>query len=116
MTTTTWDTQLQNERAKFGMELAKYHDVYSDDSILAELVDQVLKSAASRSLNAAYGGEHGDGGATMSIRELSGFLDGVLYAETGKLSGPYGEAIDAIKKTRDPEYKKYLELKEKFGA
>jgi hypothetical protein len=110
----TWNKQVATEKSKYMQKLFQYRDAYLADSDLAELVDTITTSAANRALNAAYGGEHHDGGASSEIKQLSAFLDGVLYAETGKLLGPYAEALKNIKIQQDPEYQKYQELKKKF--
>ena len=110
----TWNKQIETEKGKYMQKLFPYRDAYLADSDLAELVDNIATSAANRALNAAYGGEHSDGGASAEINRLCAFLDGVLYAETGKLLGPYAEALKSIKLQQDPEYQKYLDLKKKF--
>lgn len=111
---TTWDKQIDDGKNKYLADLTQYRAAYENDAVLVELVYGTAEAAASRSLNAAYGGEMGDGGARSSIDQLARFLDGVLYAETGKLVGPYAEVIRKIKLKHDPEYQKYLELKERF--
>lgn len=114
MSDETWLRQIVNEKSKYMPELFKYSDAYEHDQTLLTLIQDSVESAANRSLNAAYGGEHGDGGALASIRQLCSFLDGVLYAKTGKLAGPYAEVIRQIQLKEDPEYQKFLELKAKF--
>lgn len=116
MTIPTWDAQLETEQAKFNSQLADYKALISTNPMLKEISNKVLNSAARASLNAAYAGSMGDGGASSNIRELKLFLDGFKYANGGSAGPMFQSIIDTINKEKDADYAKYLELKEKFES
>ncbi len=96
--------------------LGELHDV-----TLAEIedwVDEVHCAAARAKENAGYGGFHHDGGAREMIDSAETFQAGVHFGMKLSTKLPDG-CYEYIKKKRaeeDPEYKKYLELKEKFES
>ena len=73
----------------------------------------VSKSAETARYNAGMGGEWGDRGAGQSEERLKYWLDGIAYATTGNTE-LYDHIISQHLKESDPDYQKYLELKEKF--
>jgi hypothetical protein len=111
---TDWADQVDREGDRYRSELASYRGLIHSDRNLKALYDAVVSSAAERSLNAGYSGAWNDGGASQSVHEFKNFLDGVQYANGGK-AGKYQELLDNLRRAEDPEYKKYLALKEKFG-
>ena len=109
-----WADQVSREGDRYRSELREFSTLINGNKILRLIHDSVVDSAAERSLNAGYSGSWSDGGAGDSVREFKAFLQGVQFAETGK-AGRYQELVDQFHRAQDPEYKKYLELKEKFG-
>ena len=89
-------------------------DVAPGRDVLNEVVDRVLTSAAKAALDAGYAGEHGDNGASATVKQLKCFIDGIQYAVSGH-SDVYGTVIEQIERESNPEYQEYLRLKEKFG-
>jgi hypothetical protein len=90
-------------------------DVLADN--LIDVANVVVTEAATKRLNAAYGGSHDDGGAGAWVEKLKNYLEGVVTGLTGSMSdtSPYARTLKKIKQDQDPEYQKYLELKAKFG-
>lgn len=81
--------------------------------LIAEIGTRIHKSADKRRTDAAYGGSHGDGGASESIRRLETWLDGIEFARTGKTT-VYADLVQTIKNENDTEYQEYERLKKKF--
>jgi hypothetical protein len=82
------------------MIMNKNNNVYS-------VMELVLKEAKNREMSAAYGGERGDGGARILRAQVEIFRAG--------LDGRIPDEWKSYEKQLDPEYKRYLELKKKFG-
>jgi hypothetical protein len=99
---------------------------------LTEIMTKVKSEALILRDNAAYGGFHGDGGASNMESELEFFVAGYRYAISAYVSYieenddfalgslPHDYPIDVPNKWQkyfieeDKEYQQYLELKEKF--
>jgi hypothetical protein len=73
----------------------------------------VTKKAHELRENAAFGGEHGDGGAHLLESKLAHWIDGIEFAKTGKTL-VFGYLIEQFDRERDPEYAEYLRLKNIF--
>lgn len=69
-----------------------------------------VKQAIQKRVNAAYGGALDDGGCSQTLKEIQSYVNGWNHAIPNWL----GECIKEQKRQTDPEYQKYLELKEKF--
>ena len=108
-----WADQVYREGDRYRSELSSYSGLIASDRNLKALYEAVVSSAAERSLNAGYSGSWDDGGAGQSVREFKTFLDGVQYMTNGN-AGKYQEILNKLRRAEDPEYNKYLELKEKF--
>lgn len=78
-----------------------------------EIENVVVTSAGKVRDDAAYGGSHGDGGASRSIELLKYWLDGIEFAKTGKTT-VYKSLAQKIEQEKDPEYQEWLRLNEKF--
>lgn len=102
-----------NEKQRYYSALIEHVDLYSESQELLLIVDNIVDLAASKAFNAAMSGSHGDNGASDMIRSLDCFLQGVAYSRNGN-AGQYNQIISDAKMKADPEYKKYLELKERF--
>ena len=111
----TWNSQISDAENKYRAQLVSYNNILNTHSTLKTIADKIVTSAANASLNAAYGGSHGDSGAAESIKQFATFLDGFRYAEGGT-AGCYQSVIDQLEKEKDSEYQKYLELKDKFES
>lgn len=73
----------------------------------------IRESAEKVKREAALFGERGDGGAHEMLNKLKYWTDGIRFCYTGE-SEVYGHLIKEYDNERDPEYQKYLELKERF--
>ena len=60
--------------------------------------------------NASFSGEMGDGGALRIENEMEIYKAGIA----GSIPYIWENSYKAFSQTKDPEYEKYLELKEKF--
>ena len=84
------------------------------------LAKEICIKSATRELNAGYAGSMSDDGvSSMIIEKFKTFLAGYHYYdyinnEAEAKSNPYSELLYTIERQLDPEYQKYLELKEKF--
>lgn len=79
-----------------------------------EYINKVVReSAEDVKQQAALFGERGDGGAAAMLDRLNTWMDGIRFCYTGE-STVYGHLIDKYDQQRDPDYQKYLELKQKF--
>lgn len=78
----------------------KNNNIYS-------LMEIVMKEATNREMSAAYGGERGDRGASILRGEVEMYKAG--------MEGRVPDSWKKYEKQLDPEYKRYLELKKKFG-
>lgn len=85
-----------------------------------QIVETITQKANEMRTNAAYGGEHGDGGASRLEQDLEFFALG-FKTQTGnmgisdletKVDVPY--AWQKYFFRQDPEYDEYLRLKNKF--
>lgn len=83
------------------------------DSHIDEALDAYVKAAYRRKENAAYGGEHHDGGYQHSVDLVKAYIAGVDGSLPPFIDEKY--FIEAKKVKEDPDYIKYLELKKKFG-
>jgi hypothetical protein len=61
--------------------------------------------------NAAYGGEHGDGGGGALIAQADAFEAGLR----GGIPNSWDHYLAAVRREEDPEYATYLKLQAKFG-
>ena len=71
----------------------------------------IEKEAETRNLNAAYGGSHGDGGASI-LRDQVKFYK---YGRDGLIPPEWEPYIRQAERERDPEYAELMRLKKKFG-
>lgn len=79
-----------------------------------EYISKVVReSAEDLKQQAALFGERGDGGAYAMLDRLNTWMDGIRFCYTGE-SKVYGHLIDKYDQMNDPDYEKYLKLKEKF--
>ncbi len=99
-----------SEKRKFTKELDRENNLLQSDPTLAKLATNLIDKAASNAVDAGYGGDMGDRGASSSIAKFKVFLDGIAYSKTGK-SEVYK---DIIQELTDPDYTHYLILKAKF--
>lgn len=83
------------------------------EKVKSEIIKRVKKSAEKRRYDAGMAGSHGDNGARRSEERLEYWVDGIFFAQTGKTE-KYKDLVKQIENENDPEYQKYLELKEKF--
>lgn len=85
-----------------------------DRQTYTEYVCKTIREAAEKiKREAALFGERGDGGAHVILDRLDYWTDGIRFCCTGE-SEVYGHLIKEYDNARDPEYQKYLELKQKF--
>ena len=73
----------------------------------------VGESATRRKVDAALGGDWGDGGAARSLELLDYWLDGYRFAVEG-CTFKYDHIVKQYQREADPDYQQYLALKEKF--
>ena len=91
---------------------------------LLQIVETVTQKANEMRTNAAYGGEHGDGGASTLEQNLEFFVLGFkTHADTTiDEHGKWEKEIDVpvvwqkYFYRNDPEYGEYLRLKNKFDG
>ena len=89
---------------------------------LRQIIETVSQKAQQMRTDAAYGGEHGDGGASRLEKELEFFTLGFkAYADTVPDKNYLDMFIDvpifwqSYFYRQDPEYVEYIRLKNKFG-
>ena len=83
---------------------------------LDAVADHVRMIAAQKASGAAMEGAMHDGGASEMKENHARWLDGYLCgAGMRDESTFYHSIIEDIERKNDPEYKRYLELKQKFG-
>jgi len=70
----------------------------------------VRKDAEKRKIDAAYGGEYNDGGASQILRELEAFEAGLR----GQIPSQWREFSVLVDREADPEYTEYERLRKKF--
>lgn len=92
----------------------KQNSPYDSSQLIEKIKSTVKQSAETARENAGYAGSWGDGGASQMEEKLKHWLDGFRFAQTGQTE-VYKHLVDQFKKERDPDYQKWLELKEKFG-
>jgi hypothetical protein len=98
----------------YNLTLVKKKAFIMDHQKYIKLICASVKvSAESARYNAGMSGSWGDGGASDMESRLKHWLDGVNFALTGKTE-LYHHIIDKFEAENDPEYQKYLQLKEKF--
>jgi len=88
-----------------------------DERILKRAAGLYRKKAQDKRESAAYGGSYGDGGASLMESKLNAFLSGWNREIPEWLDEHVEEARIEIEREaykKDPEYAKFLELKEKF--
>jgi hypothetical protein len=85
----------------------------SSSKIISKIKRTVELQAVNRKKDAAWSGQHDDGGASESLLKLEAWLDGIAFAQTGKTE-VYGELVNQIEIEEDPEYIEYLRLQKKF--
>lgn len=79
-----------------------------------EYISKVVReSAEDLKQNAALAGMPGDGGAHAMLERLDTWMDGIRFCYTGE-SKVYKHLIDKYDQMNDPDYEKYLKLKERF--
>jgi hypothetical protein len=72
-----------------------------------ELIKLVLKDANKKREDAAYGGQHHDGGASMIETQVKFYN----YGRAGKVPPEW----KGLESQLDPEYAEYQRLQKKFG-
>lgn len=80
----------------------------------------LIKAAVERGVEAAredagYGGRMDDGGASLMQSRLTHWLDGVMFARSGK-TVVYDHIIANARKQDDPDYAEYIRLQKKFES
>jgi hypothetical protein len=90
--------------------------------LVAQTINQVKKTAESDKHRAALNGEWSDGGYAGIMRDIRFFTDGRAgtipqewRSVYNKLKSDYINTRELQRVQDDPEYKKFLELKDKFG-
>jgi hypothetical protein len=83
------------------------------DQMVARIKQICTETAYDARRNAALGGEMGDGGAQRTVDAVGAWADGYKFARTG-VSDKYGHLVHNLYVQSDPEYQKYLDLKQRF--
>jgi hypothetical protein len=109
----TWNKQIETIQSRYESKLGDYYEYFRANPLLRLIADKIIQSCASSELNEAYSGGHGDGGASKSMAQFAGFLDGYSFAN-GQGAGIYQHIIDQAELEKDADYRKYVELKELF--
>lgn len=79
-----------------------------------EYINKVVRESAEETKRqAALFGYLGDGGCHVALDRLNTWMDGIRFCYTGE-SKVYGHLINKYDQQNDPDYQKYVELKEKF--
>lgn len=86
----------------------------TDNDSTALIKTAVTAAAAKARYNAGMDGAMHDGGEGRMKENLEYWLDGVTFARTG-VTDVYAHLIRRGEREADPDYKKYLELKLRFG-
>jgi hypothetical protein len=104
----------QTEQKPLATEQKPVYDSSHAIKLAKEIENVVVTSAGKARDDAAYGGSHGDGGASRSIELLKYWLDGIEFAQTGKTT-VYKSLAQKIEQEKDPDYAEWLRLNEKFA-
>ena len=81
---------------------------------LSEVFELIKDKAEKQKVDAGRAGEWGDGGYRETMEQIEMFEAGYWYAKNGLTPKWLEEAFKEVRGSKDPEYKEYTRLKEKF--
>lgn len=84
----------------------------TDDPYVNAVISQMISIAEAKKQSAAYGGERSDGGAGLILNEVMVFEAG--WAHILPSGSTWKQAAKEVAIQTDPDYARYLQLKEKF--